>query len=159
MDILDDKEKQLVAFALFTLSMRSGPDIFASVEQIAAKLGAEKPLKLFAHDWISYSNTIKEAEEKGVGLFQDIFKPSHMQDQQSKSVYYVHYHGNDGELWLQLPGADWSCWGIEYAMDACCRIRESRAQAIAVNDLPAAITENFDFNRTKDRVREAYKLL
>jgi len=71
---LTDKEKQLLAFALFTAGMRMGPAVFDTLEQIGLKTDCGERLKLFASDWMNYSKNIKEAENKGVGLFRSFVK-------------------------------------------------------------------------------------
>lgn len=74
-------------------------------------------------------------------------------------MYYIQTHGNAGYLYLMLPGKDeWSIWNIEYAIDACFEVRESKAQRIRVGELPAEITGTFDFGRLRDSIREVYKL-
>lgn len=74
-------------------------------------------------------------------------------------MYYIQTHGNSGYLYLLLPGnTDWSRWNIEYAIDACFEIRESKARRILISDLPLRITETFDFQKMKDSIRELYKI-
>lgn len=68
---LTDKEKQLLAFALFTAGTRMGPAVFETLEQIGLKTDCGERLKLFASDWMNYSANVKEAEKKGVGLFRN----------------------------------------------------------------------------------------
>lgn len=72
-------------------------------------------------------------------------------------MYYIQTHGNSGCLYFLLPGnTEWSRWSIEYAIDACFEIRESKAQQIPVSGLPPEITETFDFRNMKDSIREVY---
>lgn len=71
---LTDKEQQLLAFALFSTGMRIGPDVFETIESIATKLGMEDKLGMQAKDWLNYSKTVREADSRGVGLFQGIKK-------------------------------------------------------------------------------------
>lgn len=67
---MNDKEKHLLAFCLFTTGMRIGPDVFATLESIAAKCGISDRLTMLGGDFMHYSNTVKAADVQGVGLFQ-----------------------------------------------------------------------------------------
>ena len=74
-------------------------------------------------------------------------------------MYLVIYHGNHIELWLKLQGAvDWCCWKPEYQADVQQDVRESESKVVAIKDLPAEITQNFDFDRRKGDVKRIYKL-
>ena len=67
---LSNREAQLLAFALFSTGMRIGPDVFDTIHSIAHKAGVMDKLALFTSDWTKYNQTIKEADDRGVGLFQ-----------------------------------------------------------------------------------------
>ena len=71
---LTDKEKQLLAFSLFTTGMRIGPDVFATIESIVEKIGIADRLTLMAGDWINYSNTCKAADVQGEDFLQKFKK-------------------------------------------------------------------------------------
>ena len=74
-------------------------------------------------------------------------------------AFYVHYHGNSADLWIQLhPDQDFMCWSLEYATSCLCDLKECNPKEITIKDLPDEITNNFDFNRHRDRVREIYQL-
>jgi hypothetical protein len=68
---LTDKEQQLLAFALFSTGLRVGPDVFETIESIATKLGIVDKLGMHAKDWLNYSKTVREADSRDVGLFQN----------------------------------------------------------------------------------------
>lgn len=74
-------------------------------------------------------------------------------------AFYVHYHGNSAELYMQLqPDQYFMCWSIEYCQDALLDLKDRKLVEISINDLPDEIKNDFDFNRNRDRVREVYKL-
>jgi len=74
-------------------------------------------------------------------------------------MYYIHLHGNDGYLFILLPGkTDWSRWSIEYATDVLFEIKDTNAQRILTKDLPIELTESHDFDQIWPRIKEVYKL-
>lgn len=74
-------------------------------------------------------------------------------------MYYIHLHGNYGYLYVLLPGStEWSRWSVEYAPDVLLEIKESQAQKILTNALPAEITETNDFDKLWPTIKDVYKL-
>lgn len=74
-------------------------------------------------------------------------------------MYYIHYISNHGCLAILLPGnTDWTFFDVEYAIDRLFNIRDSKAKSIPLSDLPKDLTSDFDFNRTKESIREIFKL-
>jgi len=67
---LTDKETHLLAFSLFTTGMRIGPDVFATLESIAAKVGILDRFTMVAGDWLHYADTVRAADVQGKDLFQ-----------------------------------------------------------------------------------------
>jgi len=51
MEQLSEKERQLVAFALFSLSMKLGPASFDHMEKIIEKIGVKSEFVIYATDW------------------------------------------------------------------------------------------------------------
>jgi len=58
---LDKKERELIAFALFGLGIRIGPESFNLIESIVQKLDLTEEFAHYAHGWISFN------EKKGTG--------------------------------------------------------------------------------------------
>lgn len=79
---------------------------------------------------------------------------------QNAAVYYVHYHGNHGDIYVMMKAAaEFVSTSIEYCQDFLYRLKEQGAEEIQVNQLPDEILNDFDFNRHIDSVREVYKLI
>jgi hypothetical protein len=51
---LTDKERTMIAFALFSMGMRMGPSSFEDFESIFKKIGIEKEFVDCARSWIDY---------------------------------------------------------------------------------------------------------
>lgn len=56
---LTDKERQLLAFAIFSIGMKIGPASFPHCESIVEKTGIKKEFEAYAKDWISQSEKLK----------------------------------------------------------------------------------------------------
>lgn len=72
---LTPAEKQLIAFALFSVSMRIGPTVFKSVERVSIKLGTADRYVHYANDWVHYNQTIQQAKEQGIEKWPDFKEP------------------------------------------------------------------------------------
>lgn len=57
---LEEKEKDLLGFVLFSYSMNRGPVVFLPVQELAEGLGITDNYAKYAKDWINYSNRVKE---------------------------------------------------------------------------------------------------
>lgn len=71
---LTRKEQQLLAFALFITGMRIGPDVFETLESIAAKTGVDSTMNLYTEDWVNFSNAVKAADIQGKDFLQKFKK-------------------------------------------------------------------------------------
>jgi hypothetical protein len=69
MQQLDEKQKSLLALALFQFAMRSGPDFFVPIFIICEKLDMVDVFRRYGADWINYSKTVNEAQDRGTDLF------------------------------------------------------------------------------------------
>lgn len=67
---LNDKEKTLLAFSLFTTGMRIGPVVFGMLCDIAEKTGISDRLEFYAKDWSDFAENARKAGEQGVTLFE-----------------------------------------------------------------------------------------
>ena len=74
-------------------------------------------------------------------------------------MFYIQTYGNAGYLFTLLPGkTEWSRWSIEYSTDVLFDIKESNAQRILTKDLPAELTDTYDYGRLFPSIRDVYKL-
>lgn len=64
MEQLTKKEKELIAFSLFTVSMRIGPNCFPIIDSIIDKAGIRDEFEFNAKSWIEYSNRSKAKSDE-----------------------------------------------------------------------------------------------
>ncbi len=59
---LTEKEKNLIAFSLFSMGMKTGPPSFATFESIVQKIGIEKEFVDYAKSWLDYPKNVANKE-------------------------------------------------------------------------------------------------
>lgn len=52
---LNEAERKLLAFAIFSTSMKVGEVCFSAVKSIVEKIGIAEEFEYYANDWVAYS--------------------------------------------------------------------------------------------------------
>lgn len=60
---LNVHEKAFIAFALFSMAMRTGPPCWPVIERIINKIGILPEFEHFAKDWISHAKAYHKNED------------------------------------------------------------------------------------------------
>lgn len=69
-EFLDERHRKLIAFSLFTYSMKNGPSLFDDTESCAAKLGVGAELCSYASDYINFA--LNERRDHFLSTFKNI---------------------------------------------------------------------------------------
>lgn len=74
MENLTDQEKDFLALALFSFSMKCGPKAFGIVHAICTKCENLSQLEAWAKDWVNSANGRKAREQFADDVIKEIFE-------------------------------------------------------------------------------------